>query len=82
MSVAIRTGTKRIAKMSAISALASALAAVGGPVAALLTATVGALLLTLVWVLSDSDRSDRLEKLIQAVRDKPSRPPRDENGNA
>lgn len=68
MSAAARTGIKWVGKMSAVSLLASAVLAVGRPAVAVLFAVVIVLVLTLCWVLNDTGRSYRLEKLIKAIR--------------
>lgn len=77
MSVAVRAGIKRVVKMTAMSALTSAVAVLGGPIAAGLVTAIVVLLLALCWVLNDHKRTGRLVKLIQAVRGTTPRPPRD-----
>lgn len=68
MSAAVRAWSKRVVKMTATSALTSAIAVLGDPAAAGLVTAIVALLLALCWVLNDHKRTGRLVKLIQAMR--------------
>lgn len=68
MSAAVRTGIKRVVKMSVISALASTVTVLGSPVVAGLALVLITLILALGWVLNDRDRSDRLTKIIYACK--------------
>lgn len=76
MSAAVRAGIKQVAKMTAVSALLSAVAVMSGPVVTVLVAAVYAMLFVLCWVLSDETRTGRLVELIQAMRSAPP-PPQD-----